>query len=55
MLLGLKKPSEAEIYADHDRRMRSLFFDPIEKFPDKIDQLLVTIDKVCEFSCCLKS
>ncbi|CAF1633203.1 unnamed protein product [Adineta ricciae] len=43
---GLKKASQTEIYANRDRRMRSLFFDPIERFPEKIDRLLVAIDKI---------
>jgi hypothetical protein len=43
----LKKASKTEIQAEQDSRMRSEYFDPIENFPDKIDQLLEAIDKVC--------
>ncbi|UJR09103.1 hypothetical protein I4U23_013350 [Adineta vaga] len=43
---GLRKPSPSEVYAERDRRMRSLFFDPIEHFPRKIDELLAAIDRI---------
>ncbi|UJR09075.1 hypothetical protein I4U23_013322 [Adineta vaga] len=43
---GLRKRSQSEVYAERDRRMRSLFFDPIEHFPRKIDELLAAIDRI---------
>jgi hypothetical protein len=42
----LKKPSPAEIHEENDVRMRSQYFDSIEHFPDKVDQLLDAINRV---------
>jgi len=44
---GLKKPSEEEIHEERDALMRTEYFDPIERFPEKIDQLLDAINRVC--------
>ncbi|CAF1369336.1 unnamed protein product [Adineta ricciae] len=44
--LGLKKSSRAEIYAENDARMRLKYLDPIEDFPEKIDQLLIALNKI---------
>jgi len=43
---GLKKLSEEEIHEQRDAVMRTQYFDPIERFPERIDQLLDTIDRV---------
>ncbi|CAF1460939.1 unnamed protein product [Adineta steineri] len=43
---GLKRLNQEEIQEERDCRMRSQYFDPIENFPDKIDQLLEAIDKI---------
>jgi hypothetical protein len=42
-----KKADEIEMQEDKDVRMRSQYFDPIENFPDKIDQLLEGLNQVC--------
>ncbi len=44
---GLKKPTELELAEERDARMRSKYMDPIEYFPDKVDQLFETLDRVC--------
>ena len=41
--LGMKKTNGWEEY---DRHMRSQYFDPVEHFPDKMDQLLHALNKV---------
>jgi hypothetical protein len=46
-ILGLKKPSETEVLEERDSRMRSQYFDPIEHFPDRIDQVLEILNRVC--------
>jgi len=46
-ILGLKKASQTESLEERDSRMRSQYFDPIENFPDKIDQLLEELNRVC--------
>ena len=46
-VLGLKKASASEIEAERDRRMRSLYVDPIEHFPEKVDRLLLVLNDVC--------
>jgi hypothetical protein len=38
----LKKPSKSEIHEEWDAELRAEYFDPIERFPEKIDQLLNT-------------
>ncbi|CAF1253004.1 unnamed protein product [Adineta steineri] len=42
----LRKPNVEELYEIQDSRMRSQYVDPIENFPDKIDQLLDAINRV---------
>ncbi|CAF1182995.1 unnamed protein product [Adineta steineri] len=42
----LRRPNVEEIYELQDSRMRSQYADPIENFPDKIDQLLEAIDRI---------
>lgn len=34
---------------ERDAEMRNKYYDPIECFPDKIDQLLKALDQVCSF------
>ncbi|UJR13336.1 hypothetical protein I4U23_000354 [Adineta vaga] len=43
---GLKKITEEDVQTQKDERMRSEYYDPIEKFPDKIDQLLDALNKI---------
>jgi hypothetical protein len=43
----LKKPNELEIYAARDAAMPSQYMNPIENFPNKIDQLLDALNRVC--------
>ena len=50
--LGLRKLSEEERIEQQDAVMRSKYFDPIENFPDRIDQLLAAINRVCHYSFC---
>jgi hypothetical protein len=42
----LKKPSKSEIHEEWDAKMRAEYFDPIERFPEKIDQLLNALNRV---------
>ncbi|CAF4158182.1 unnamed protein product, partial [Adineta steineri] len=42
----LKKLTQSEIQEERDCRMRSQYFDPIQNFPDKIDQLLEAFDRI---------
>ncbi|CAF0882123.1 unnamed protein product [Adineta steineri] len=42
----LRRPNVEEIYEIQDSRMHSQYVDPIENFPDKIDQLLEAIDRI---------
>jgi hypothetical protein len=43
----LKKRSKEEIHEERDALMRNEYFDPIERFPEKIDQLLNALNQVC--------
>ncbi|CAF0993503.1 unnamed protein product [Adineta steineri] len=43
---GLKNITDEEIQEERDIRMRSQYFDPIERFPDRIDQLLDALNRV---------
>ena len=47
MILGLRKATPEEIHEEYDARMRQEYFDPIERFPERIDQLLDVINRVC--------
>jgi len=42
----LKKATEEEMQEERDVIMRSKYFDPIERFPEKMDQLLDAINRV---------
>ncbi|CAF1131097.1 unnamed protein product [Adineta steineri] len=43
---GLKKLNQSEIQEERDCRMRSQYFDPIENFPDRMDQLLEALNRI---------
>jgi len=43
----MKKATEEEIQEERDAIMREEYFHPIERFPEKIDQLLDAINRVC--------
>ncbi|UJR06650.1 hypothetical protein I4U23_010936 [Adineta vaga] len=45
---GLKKVTEEEIQEERDARLREEYYDPIRRFPDKIDQLLVALNQIYE-------
>ena len=47
IILGWRKPTPAELYQQYDAQMRQEYFDPIERFPERIDQLLDVINRVC--------
>ena len=47
--LGLKSVTEAEIQAERDAQMHEEYHDPIERFPEKIDQLLFALNEVSSF------
>ena len=38
--------NEWERYEEYDARMRSQYYNPIERFPEKIDRLLEMLDRV---------
>ncbi|CAF1532436.1 unnamed protein product, partial [Adineta steineri] len=42
----LRRPNVEEIYELQDSRMHSQYVDPIENFPDIIDQFLEAIDRI---------
>jgi len=42
----LKRPTEDELYEENDRQMRSRYFDPIEHFPDRVDQLFYVLNRL---------
>ncbi|CAF3583489.1 unnamed protein product, partial [Adineta steineri] len=42
----LRRPNVEEIYEIQDSRMRSHYVDPIENFPNIIDQFLEAIDRI---------
>jgi hypothetical protein len=44
--LGLKQLSEEELHEERDKHMRSEYYDPIERFPDRIDQLFEGLNRV---------
>ena len=43
----MKKATEEELFEERDAVMRQQYFHPIENFPDKIDQLLDALNRVC--------
>jgi hypothetical protein len=46
LLLGLKQLSEEDLHEERDKRIRSEYDDPIERFPDRIDQLFEGLNRV---------
>jgi hypothetical protein len=46
LYLGIWRPSELELQEERDVLMRSQYHDPIERFPEKIDQLLEALNRV---------
>jgi hypothetical protein len=46
-ILGLKKQTEAEIQEEREAVMHLQYFDPVKNFPEKIDQLLEALNRVC--------
>ena len=44
--LGLRRRRQSDLFLEYDERMRLAYVDPIEHFPDMIDQLLFIIDRV---------
>jgi hypothetical protein len=46
LYLGLRRMNVLEIQEERDRRMRSEYYDPIERFPDKLDQLIEALEKL---------
>jgi hypothetical protein len=44
--LGIWQPSELELHIERDALMRSEYYDPIERFPEKIDQFLEALNQV---------
>jgi hypothetical protein len=44
--LGISKPDEWELQEERDKRMRSEYYDPIERLPEKFDQLLQALSMV---------
>ena len=45
-IVGLKKPTPAELQEELDRRMRSQYFHSIDNFSDRVDQLLEKLTRV---------
>ncbi len=41
--------NESEMLEERDEIMRNRYCDPIELFPDKMDQLLDALNRVCSF------
>jgi hypothetical protein len=44
--IRLRRRRQSEVLLQRDARMRSTYMDPIEHLPDKIDQLLLAVDRV---------
>lgn len=44
--LGLKKKDDWEKFERYDQRMRQQYFDPIEGFPNKVEQLFEVLEQV---------
>jgi hypothetical protein len=45
----MKKLTAEEIHEEQDARMRTQYYDPIERFPERIDQLLTSLNRVISF------
>lgn len=48
VILGLKKATPEELHEEWDAQMRQKYYDPIERFPERIDLLLNAINRVCQ-------
>ena len=46
MKFYLGKPSELEVLEEQNEEMHKKYYDPIERFPDKMDQLLDALNRV---------
>ena len=46
LCLGLRGRRPSDLFLEYDERMRPKYVDPIEHFPDKVDQLLAALDRV---------
>ena len=46
LILGLTKPNEIELINKRDEQMRAKYYEPIENFPNKIDQLFTELNHV---------
>ncbi|CAF1389386.1 unnamed protein product, partial [Adineta ricciae] len=44
--IGLKSVTKEEIQAERDAQMHEEYYDPIERFPEKIDQLLFALNEI---------
>ena len=47
IILGFEKATEEVLQEERDAIMRSQYHDPIERFPEKIDELLDALNRVC--------
>jgi hypothetical protein len=47
LFLGIWKPSKLEVQNERDVLIHSECHNPIERFPEKIDQLLEALNRVC--------
>ncbi|CAF1598644.1 unnamed protein product [Adineta ricciae] len=43
---GLKKTNDEDVHVQKDERMRSEYRNPIEQFPEKVDQLLNALNSI---------
>jgi hypothetical protein len=48
-LIGLGRSTELYRREEYDEEMRSKYVDPVENFPDKMDQLLDALNRVSSF------
>jgi hypothetical protein len=48
VILGIGKRNQFEEFEKQDELMRNQYYDPIEHFPDKIDQLLDALNRVID-------
>ena len=44
--LGLGRLSELRRHEEYDEQMRSKYVDPVEAFPEKMDQLMAALERV---------
>jgi hypothetical protein len=53
--LGIWKPSELEVQNERDVLIHSEYHNPIERFPEKMDQLLEALNRVCSHFLMMKN